>query len=254
MKHFVYLIGISLVCFYLVFGILLFIMQRSFIYSPSEPILHGYEELVFKNEGESLKVLILNKGADNAILYFGGNAEAVALNVGDFEQHFPNASIYLVNYRGYGGSSGEPTEAGLYSDALHIYDQIIGEHKSVALIGRSLGSGVATYLAHERSIKKLVLVTPFDSVESVARENYPVFPVQFLIKDRFKSADLVNNISAEVLIMVAGRDAVVERWHSDNLIEAFIERRPVVKVIENAGHNNISGFEGYYPVLKEFLF
>ncbi|MBL4761080.1 MAG: alpha/beta hydrolase [Gammaproteobacteria bacterium] len=253
MRHFVYLIGISGACFYLVFGILLVVMQRSFIYFPSEPIRHGYEERVFENEGESLKVITLNKGADNAILYFGGNAEAVALNAADFEQHFPNASIYLVNYRGYGGSSGKPTEAALCSDALHVYDQIIADHKRVVVIGRSLGSGVASYLAYERPIEKLVLVTPFDSIESVAQKNYPVYPVPLLIIDSFKSVDLVSDIRAEVLIMIAGRDAVVERWHTDNLLAAFTKRPPKVEVIKNAGHNNISAFERYYPALKAFL-
>jgi hypothetical protein len=77
----------------------------------------------------------------------------------------------------------------LFSDALAIYDRIKKDHQQIIAIGRSLGTGVAVYLAAQREIEKLVLVTPFDSLRSVAQEIYPIYPISLILKESYRSIE-----------------------------------------------------------------
>ena len=103
---------------YFGFGILLFIMQRNFMYMPTPVVEHSYDEEAYSNDGETIKVVVVNRQKKNAILYFGGNMESVEYNAADFIEIFPDHAIFLVKYRGYGGSSGSPEEQAIYSDSF----------------------------------------------------------------------------------------------------------------------------------------
>ena len=157
--------------------VFLYASQRSAMYYPTPEVhIPDVVDIRFESDGETLKIwLLANAGGPNAIIYFGGNAEDVAANIPDFRNIFPGHAVYLVNYRGYGGSTGSPSEAGLYKDALIIFDEIRSEYTRISVIGRSLGSAVASYLASVRDIDKLVLVTPFDSIENVAKKHSQYF-------------------------------------------------------------------------------
>ncbi|QFU25233.1 lysophospholipase [Shewanella eurypsychrophilus] len=237
-------------------------MQRSFIYFPTQAVAHKFDEVTFENEGVSTTSILLNKGQDKAIIYFGGNAENVAFTAPEFEQAFEPAlepesspySIYLVNYRGYGGNEGAPSEAALLSDALAIYDNLISTHESVFVIGRSLGSGVASYIASERPLKKLVLVTPFDSIQSIAQKQFPFYPMSILLKDKFNSVERAGNIYSDTLILGAENDKIVRRIHTDKLIQSLVNRAPKVIFIEGAGHNDISQYSTYYQSISAFFY
>jgi len=162
-------------------------------------------------------------------------------------------TIYAVNYRGYATSTGQPSEKALTSDALHIYDILEGRHLSIAVIGRSLGSGVATYLAAERKVQKMVLITPFDSVLNVARDRFYFFPIALLLKDKYDSAGKVKQIAAKTLVILAERDQVIAARYSQRLIEAFAKGQVQVKVIGNSGHNDLSNKAEYYRLIESFL-
>ena len=120
----------------------------------------------------------LNPGKSGALLYFGGNAERLDASRDEFARLFPDRTVYLLSYRGYGASEGQPGEAALFGDALALYDAARARHprRRYAVIGRSLGSGVASYLASQRPVERLALVTPFDSLAEVAQAHYPVVP------------------------------------------------------------------------------
>ena len=121
---------------YILMGILLFANQRSQIYFPVPELeITGEESYVTRNKDVVLKGWVLNQGKSDAIIYFGGNAENVGYNVPQFKEVFKESTVYLLNYRGYGGSSGKPTESNLYDDALHIYDEIKPNHNSISIIG-----------------------------------------------------------------------------------------------------------------------
>ena len=147
MKKIIKNISILLLLGYVGMGIFLYIYQRNFLYFPTAKMNTSYEKMVLKNENESINIIILNKGYKNAILYFGGNAESMAQSSDYIAQQFPEFTVYLMDYRGYGASTGEPTEEGLYSDALKLYDTIQPQHDRISIGGRSLGSGVAIHVA-----------------------------------------------------------------------------------------------------------
>ena len=152
--------------------------QRGQIYFPTPASeAPGAQALWVESQGERIKVWAVERPGPRALLYFGGNAEDVAGNIELFAEAFPDRSLFLVNYRGYGGSTGRPSEAGLVKDALAVFDHVKRRHADVSVMGRSLGSGVAVQLASQRPVSQLVLVTAFDSLVNVARAHIRWLPV-----------------------------------------------------------------------------
>ena len=244
----------SFLLIYMAGALLLYIFQSSFIYYPTPVIKHPFPEKTFAHDGETIKVITLNEGKPKAIVYFGGNGEAVAYSSEGFSESFPDHTVYLVNYRGYGGSSGTPTQAGLFDDALYLYDRIKKDHREITAVGRSLGSGIAVYLASQREVEKLVLITPYESIQSVAQELYPIFPMALILRESYRSVDYVEKISAKkTLIVIAEEDKVINPSHAYRLAEKFVPKEITIKVIEGRGHNTISHDKRYYTVLKAFI-
>ena len=206
-----------------------------------------------KIENENIKVIVLNQNKQNAILYFGGRSESVANNINDFKNTFPNHTVYLVNYRGYGGSTGEPTEKNLYNDATFIYNSISLKHKDIVVIGRSLGTGVATYIASTSKIEKMVLVTPYDSILTMAEDKYPFYPIHYILEDQYNSINRVAEITIPSLILLASTDETIDKKYSNNLIQEFSSSNLEVFTIANSGHKNIIEKEEYLKKLKFFL-
>ena len=238
---------------YLAVGTLLFITQRSFLYFPTQAAGHDFDEVIFSNEGETISTIVINGGREKAILYFGGNGESVAFSAPDYAGIFPSHTVYLVNYRGYGGSSGKPEEKGLYSDAQYIFDEVKQKHHNVSVIGRSLGSGVATLVASKKDVDKLVLITPYDSIQNVGQQKYWMYPMSILLKDKFDSLSRVKQIKAQTLVVAAENDEIIGMKHTNNLIKAFPASQITAHIIKNAGHNTLSEDSRYSVLLREFF-
>ena len=231
----------------------LYVKQRSLLYFPV-PAMANVQAQAFEltSDGLQLKGWVVNPGQSEAVIYFGGNGEQIEWNAAEFQGSMPNLTIYLMPYRGYGGNPGEITEENLYRDALNLFDKIKPQYANISLIGRSLGTGVATYVAVERNIDKLILVTPYDSIVNVAQDQYAIFPVSLLIKDRYESAKRADRIKAETLVMIAGNDEVIPRANTENLIRYF-KQKPNVVVFKTAGHNSISDNSRYQKTISNFL-
>ena len=253
MKKIMKRISILLLLGYVAMGLFLYIYQRDFLYFPTPELSTPYAEMILQNEGESLKIIVLNKGHKNAILYFGGNAESMAKSSDYIAQQFPDFTVYLMNYRGYGGSTGLSSEEGLYSDALKLYDTIKAKHKRISIGGRSLGSGIAVYVAANREVSKLALITPFDSIVNVAQEMYPLYPVSFLLDDHYDSLSRIKKIRAKTFIVTAQHDKVITSERTQELINAFDPAQLQVKMIKNRGHIDISSDKRYYKIMQEFI-
>lgn len=239
---------------YLGFGLFLFLAQRSFIYFPvAERLADDLPVEYLVSGGESLKLWVVNPGREAAAVYFGGNAEDVYLNAAQFRDTLPGHTVYLVNYRGYGGSGGSPTEAHLFADALAVFDVLAERHSHIAAIGRSLGSSVAVFLAAQRPVHRLVLVTPHDSALALAQRMYPVYPVSLLLKDRYDSTRYAPRVNAATLLIMAGRDRLIPRVHSNRLAAAFAPGLASEVVVAHAGHNDISQYREYWTAIARFL-
>jgi len=250
--------ALLLLFIYFAIGLYLFVVQRSFLYFPSESSEHSFPVERFVNEGESLEVIVLNEGNENAIVYFGGNAEQVVLGAADISEQFPEHTAYLMNYRGYANSTGDPTEENLYADALHLYDEIKKRHADVVVSGRSLGTGIATFLASSRrAVNHLVLITPYDSIHSIAQNRFPIYPISLLLKDKYDSLSRTAEIDSDVLIVLAEHDNIIPAKHSSRLVTAFSEEQSeqqvTVKTIPDSGHNDLSNHEQYFGHIRAFL-
>ena len=232
----------------------LFILQRTMLYYPTPAVTTSEAEVIWLKSGDqNLKVWHIRRAGSRALLYFGGNAEDVALNIPLFKRLFPEHSLYLLNYRGYGGSSGSPTETGLFADSLALYALAAQSHTEIDVIGRSLGTGVAVYLAVNRPVRRLALVTPYDSMTNVASALYPFLPVSWLLRDRYDSLGRAASLSAQALVLVAENDEVIPRQRTDALIAALRPENTRVKVIASAGHNSIGNSPSYEQALTDFF-
>ena len=189
------------------------------------------------------------RNSPDAVLYFGGNAEDVSWSLDDLEGAYPSHDLYLMHYRGYGGSTGRPTEAALFADSLALFDHVSADHSRIAVVGRSLGSGVAAYLASRRPVSRLVLVTPFDSVLEIAARSFWFVPVRWLLRDRFESTKYAPAITAPTTIIVAEHDVEVPRRHAEALFRRFRPGVATLHVIAGTGHNTINGSPDYAPLL-----
>jgi uncharacterized protein len=239
---------------YLGLGIWVYATQRSQIYFPVPETHHPDAQVRWiESQGERLKVWVIPRAGSRALLYFGGNAEVVAGNIELFSAAFPDRSLFLVNYRGYGGSSGRPSEAALLADAQMVFDHVRAQRSEIAVMGRSLGSAVAVSVASERPVERLVLVTPFDSLVNVAREYFRWLPVGWLMRDRYESARRASAVTAPVLVVVAAQDEIIPRVRSETLAAAFAPGQAHVVFVPGVGHNTLDASPAYLGSVERFL-
>jgi hypothetical protein len=231
-----------------------YLAQRSFIYFPTpETQTTAASPLRLRVDDAELKIWQVARAGQNALIYFGGNAQDVSGQIAPLAAALPDYSLYIANYRGYGGSTGTPSESALFRDAVALFDLVRKDHARVAVIGRSLGSGVAAYLATERPIDQLVLVTPYDSIKSIAQSHYRLLPVSWLLRDKFDSLSRVPKITAPTLAVIAELDDVVERAHSDALVAAFPAAQIKIRVLPGEAHNFAADLPEYLGAIRSFL-
>lgn len=233
---------------------LLYVKQRHLIYFPQHTRVPARSTDFELQRGDAvLRGWVANPGRSQAIIYFGGNGESVQDNRDEFARWLPGHSVYLVAYRGYGASDGQPGQDALFADALAVFDHVQAAHpqRPVSVIGRSLGSGVASYLSSQRQVGRLALVTPFDSLASVAQSHYPWLPVRWLLRDRYESTRHLAGYRGPLLVVRAGRDDVVPPGNTDRLL-ASLPRRPQVLTLPESDHNTLDP-TAYGPALTAFF-
>jgi len=231
--------------------IALFVFQRSLIYFP-QPRSAGNSDsaAVFQTRDARLVLTVRTIPADKALIYFGGNAEDVSASLPDLAAAFPGHALYLPHYRGYGGSSGKPSEAALHEDAIALFDKVFAEHATVTVVGRSLGAGVAIRLASVRPVARLVLVSPFNSILELASRQFPYLPVRWLLLDKFESWRYAPAVRAPTTLVVAEHDEIIPAQSSLRLLGHFVPGVARHVIIPGVGHNTISNSPAYLPALR----
>ncbi|GAB3735729.1 alpha/beta hydrolase [Silanimonas algicola] len=227
--------------------------QRSLLFYPqltrNPPLAPEFE---FAVVGATLRGWVVNPGQSRALLYFGGNGEDISLSRDDVATWAPGHTVYLVSYRGYGHSTGEPSEAALAADGIALFDHVARSHATVDVFGRSLGTGVAVHVAAARPVRRLALVTPFDSVLRVGQAHYPWLPLAWMLKDPFESWRRAPALSMPTLVVIAGQDDVTPPAHA-RALAAAMPRPAEVLHIEQAQHSNVQVFPEYDAGLRRFL-
>lgn len=225
----------------------LFFFQRSLLYFPQPA--HVATPLVPVDGREGVVASHRALPGAQAVIYFGGNGEDVSQNFAPLAQAFPQHALFLLHYRGYGRSVGKPTEADIAGDALALFDQVHRQHPQVTVIGRSLGSGVATRLASQRPAARLVLITPYDSIEDIAAARFRLFPVRLLLVDKYASWRYAAEVKAPTTVLMAEHDEVIPRRSTEQLMTRFAAGRAALHVVPGTGHNDISLAPGYRDLL-----
>ena len=232
----------------------LFVFQNSLIYYPQPREINAPQStMIFPVEGAELIVTVRPHAGPKAIIYFGGNAEDVSLNLPSYEESFPDHALYLLHYRGYGGSSGTPSEEAFQHDALSLFDKVRAEHPEIAVIGRSLGTGVAVRLCSQRPASRLILITPYDSLQEIAAGQFPYVPVKWLLRDNYDSGKYASGITMPTVIVAAENDEVIPRASTEKLFARFSKGVATMKVIPATGHNTIADSRDYLAAIQAAL-
>jgi uncharacterized protein len=248
---------------------LLYFLQDKLIFFPQKlpkeeadrlSIRYSHIENINLRTGNNIIIkgwLVKNSSLEKSplIIYFGGNAEELSYMI-YYADKVKGWSLALINYRGYGLSEGRPSEKYLYADAVSVYDYFAKrddiDNTRIVPIGRSLGTGVATYLAQIRPVKALILVSPYDSFLSIGKHHYPFLPVNLLLRHRFDSLSRAPLISAPLLVITAADDTIIPPKFSKRLAEKWGGPHSF-KIIEGEDHNTIHDNAEYWKTINEFL-
>jgi fermentation-respiration switch protein FrsA (DUF1100 family) len=243
--------------------VLMYVMQRSLQYHPdplrTPPAVAGLPEAreVVLDTPDGEKVIVWNvppRDGKPLILYFHGNAGTLRDRAGRFRALVADGTgLVALSYRGYGGSTGSPSERGLTIDAEAAYRFALGEAPAgrIVVFGESLGTGVAVALAASRQVGSVILESPFTSAADVGAAAYWFLPVRPLMKDPFYSDRLIGKVTAPLLVLHGARDRVVPIELGERLFALAHEPKRFVRFPEG-GHVDLDHYGGI-EVVREFL-
>ena len=242
---------------------LMFLFQRSLMYFPdtarTAPAAAGLpqaeEVTLTASDGERLVAWhVPPRDGKPVVIYFQGNAGGLSLRVNRFTWLTADGTgLMALSYRGYGGSTGSPSEDGLIRDAQAAYEFVHARHdaRRIVLFGESLGAAVAVALAERREIGALILDAPFTSAADVGAAAYPFAPVRWLIKDRWPSDTRIGRVQAPLLVLHGERDRVVPISLGERLFALAREPKRMAR-FPQGGHVDLDD-HGAAEVVKEFL-
>jgi dienelactone hydrolase len=222
------------------------------------PLPPGAERLSLETPGgERLSGVHLPptaKPSNILILGFGGNGWNGETAAAYLQRVFPEADILAFHYRGYRPSTGSPSARALLDDAPAIYDFAVGRFpgRRIVAVGFSIGCGVAAGLAPKRPLAGLILVTPFDSLEAVAAEQFSWLPVHWLFRHEMNAASWLRASPVPTAIIAAGRDTLISAARTQGLRRAAA-RLVYDRTIPGAGHNDIYDRPELRAALREAL-
>jgi len=242
---------------------LMYVFQRALMYFPdpartppaAASLPEAQEVMLTTKDGEKLIAWhVPPRDGKPIVIYLQGNAGALDLRVGRFKWLVADGTgLLALSYRGYGGSTGKPSEAGLIRDAQAAYDFTVARFppERIVLWGESLGTGVAVALAAEREISGLILDAPFTSAADVGAAAYPFLPVRWLMKDTFHSDERITHLNAPLLVLHGELDRIVPIIFGEKLFSLAKDPKRMVR-FPRGGHVDLDDY-GAADAVREFL-
>ena len=242
-------------------------LQQAMLYQPSRALFQEpevlkvpYEEVSVESaDGEKLFAWFFPLSPEAPVVIFshgnGGNISSRLMKVKLLQA--AGASVLMYDYRGYGRSTGRPSEQGTYLDALAYYDWLALEKKvpagRIVSYGESLGAAVATELAMHRPLGGLVLESAFTSVVDMAKEKFPLLPLHRSVTFRYDTLWKIPRLHWPLLVMHSPTDEIVPFSMGKRLFEAAPEPKTFVELA--GGHNDgfLKGGAAYSGALRAFL-
>ncbi len=244
--------------------VLLWYFQEKLIFFP-DILPHDYvfhfatpfeEHFIPAGDGAVINGLLFKaEGSQGVILYFHGNAGSLR-SWGGVASDFTDKGfdLMIIDYRGYGKSTGSISEKALYSDAIAVFDFLQAKYPGnrIILYGRSLGTGIAAYLAGKRSPKALLLETPYDNFTNIAAHHMPFLPNGLLLRYRFPTDEWLKEVQCPVHIIHGTADRIVPYQFGEQLA---ISLGPAANfhTITGGHHNDLSYFPEFHEALNNIL-
>jgi len=245
------------------FVALMYVAQRSLMYFPERartpPAAAGLpnaEEVVLDST-DGAQVIVWHvppRGEKPVVVYFHGNGGSLRLRANRFRALTEDGTgLVALSYRGYGGSTGSPSENGLIADGEAAYRFAAARYPAerIVLWGESLGTGIAVAIAAEHRVARVMLDAPFTSAADVAALVYWFLPVQLLMKDPFRSDQRIANVRVPLLILHGERDRVVPIMLGERLHALANEPKRFVR-FPNGGHSDLDS-HGAQAAVRAFL-
>ncbi len=254
---------ISAVSIYFFFGFFLYFFQRKILFNvsgkPKNPSEYGLNNIIELKIPTSDGINLLGwyskpKIQKPTLLYFHGNSFDIGERSYRIERYIKKGwGVLLIAWRGYSGNRGYPTEINLYKDgeaAINWLEKFTETKKeNIILYGESLGSAVAVELATRNIFKSVVLEAPFTSIQDIAQKRYKIYPVKYLILDKFDNFSKISKVLSPLLIISGKKDEVVPHEHSQKLYLNANQPKSSV-FIDEAMHNNLYDFNIDKYVIK----
>ena len=256
-------IAVVLAGLYLGMATILYFAQRSLMYFPetvhTTPAAAGLPEAeevtLSTSDGERIIAWhVAPRDNKPVVIYVHGNGGALRYRAERFRRLVHNGiGLVAVEYRGYGGSSGRPSEAGLIADGEAAYAFAAARYpaQQIVLWGESLGSGVAVTLAAEKPVGRVILEAPFTSAAAVASLHYWYLPVRLLMKDQFRSDERVGKITAPVLILHGVHDRIVPFAMGERMFALTTAPKHIVRFLDG-DHEDLDA-NGALHAIARFL-
>ena len=255
--------AIAALCIYVGIATVLYVMQRSLMYfpdtvhvTPAQAGLPQAEEVALTAaDGVAITVWhVAPKNDKPVILYFHGNGGALHYRVERFKRLIADGvGLVALEYRGFGGNAGTPSEHGLIADAETAYAFAAARYpaKQIVVWGESLGSGVAVAIAAEKPVGRVILEAPFTSTAAVASIRYWYLPVRLLMKDQFRSDERIGKVTAPLLILHGFQDRTVPYAMGEQLFDLANQPKHIVKFLDG-GHEDLDA-NGALNAVARFL-
>jgi uncharacterized protein len=254
----------SIVAIYVLTVVGMTIFQRRLQYFPDRRLvdpaqagMDGVDDLrLTTNDGETLVAwYVPAKDEHPLILYFYGNAGALVDRIPRFRALTASGyGLLATSYRGYGGSTGSPTQRGLMEDGETAYLEARArgyDGDRIVLMGESLGTGIAIALAATHQAAALVLDSPYSSAVEVAAAHYPIFPVNWLMFDRFRSDLAIGDVHIPILVVHGDEDDVVPIRLARRLFELANEPKTFMQV--SGGKHLVLGLAEVFPRVCDWI-
>ena len=220
-----------LILIYFVITVVVYFFQRKLLYHPFSPqitgkgLIHNFETINFKtSDNFELKGWFHLKNSNKkTILFLHGNAGNLDNRI-DKLNFLGNMDInfLIISWRGYSGNPGNPSETGLYKDALGGIEWLNKKGISndrIILYGESLGTAITIEVAQNENFAGIILEAPFTSMVDMGQKIYPIFPVKFLLKDKYESKNKIKNIKSPILVLHGRKDKIVPFYMGEKIFE-----------------------------------
>ena len=244
--------------------VLVYFLQEKFIFKP-EKLKQDFQfkyDLPFKElffdveEGVRINGLhFFREQPLGLILYFHGNTRSIkgwAKYAGDFYRY--NYDVLLVDYRGFGKSTGKRNEKVMLKDMQFVYEELKKQYHEhhIILYGRSMGSGFATKLASENKPRYLILDAPYYSFRKVVERFLPILPVRYVLRYHLRTDRWIRHVNCHTYILHGTKDWLIPIRHSESLQKINPQKITLIRIV-GGGHNNLPKFDEYHNFIRDIL-